>query len=808
MMPHPLFRAVRQSLGATLVCCSVLAVMPVLSVHAASNTQRTQLFAIPAGPLDQVLGEFGRRAGIPISVNAGLTEGKRSVGLNGEYSIEQGFIRLLAGTGLGMRRLDSGGYSLVALPVSGAALEIEATQVSSNTLGAVTEHTGSYTTSSMSVGTKLAASPRETPQSVTVVSRQRMDDQNLQKIDDIATYTPGLTLRKTGGERPEFYSRGTAIDAIMIDGLPVAYDSDTLGTSTLAMYDRVEVVRGASGLMVGAGNPSGTFNLVRKRPTVAPQLTLTGSAGRWDDYRGEVDISGKLDANGDLRGRFVGAYQDRNSFVDAYGNQRQLFYGIGEYDLNEATTLTFGAWYNREDNPGADWNGLPTHPDGSFFDYPRSARSAPDWTYWDKTNRSAFVELEQRFDNGWKLRTNATWLRGDMEMLGGSVYTDANNDYHLNIGRYTYQHTQKSVDSYVSGPFSLFGATHELVVGASWRRDDTDDGPGGPGINSDVIIDPQHFDPDAYAKPAIDYNWSRDGREQQSSTYATVRFNLRDDLHLILGSRLDWYEYEQATQSGGYSFGDDSKATREYTPYAGVIYDLDDTYSVYASWTRIFKPQTARNTSGSLLDPVTGSNYEAGIKGEYFGGALNTSLALFQLVQENLAKSLPSGQCTKGVPECYEASGEVRTRGVDVELGGELMPGWQMSAGYTYAAAEYTKTQSATQQRGDRYDSDTPYNLFKLFTTYRLPGELERWTVGGGIRSQSSAYTSHGVKQGGYSVSDAMLAYQPSTQWQLQANLNNVFDKRYYQNISNSWGANSFGEPRNLMFTVRYSPAF
>lgn len=808
MMPHPLFRAVRQSLGATLVCFSVLAVMPVLSAHAASNTQRTQLFSIPAGPLDQVLGEFGRRAGIPISVNAGLTEGKHSVGLTGEYSIEQGFIRLLAGTGLGMRRLDNGGYSLMALPASGAALEIEATQVSSNTLGAVTEHTGSYTTSSMSVGTKLAASPRETPQSVTVVSRQRMDDQNLQKIEDIATYTPGLTLRKTGGERPQFYSRGTAIDAIMIDGLPVAYDSDTLGTSTLAMYDRVEVVRGASGLMVGAGNPSGTFNLVRKRPTLAPQLTLTGSAGRWDDYRGEVDVSGKLDATGDLRGRFVGAYQDRDSFVDAYGNQRQLFYGIGEYDLNEATTLTFGAWYNREDNPGADWNGLPTHPDGSFFDYPRSARSAPDWTYWDKANRSAFVELEQRFDNGWKLRTNATWLRGDMEMLGGSVYTDENNDYHLNIGRYTYQHTQKSVDSYVTGPFSLFGATHELVVGASWRRDDTDDGPGGPGINSDVIIDPQHFDPDAYAKPAIDYNWSRDGREQQSSTYATVRFNLRDDLHLILGSRLDWYEYQQATQSGGYSFGDDYKATREYTPYAGVIYDLDDTYSVYASWTRIFKPQAASNTSGSLLDPVTGSNYEAGIKGEYFGGALNTSLALFQLVQENLAKSLPSGQCAQGVPECYEASGEVRTRGVDVELAGELMPGWQMSAGYTYAAAEYTKTQSATQQRGDRYDSDTPYNLFKLFTTYRLPGELERWTVGGGIRSQSSAYTSHGVKQGGYSVSDAMLAYQPSTQWQLQANLNNVFDKRYYQNISNSWGANSFGEPRNLMFTVRYSPAF
>ncbi|KAF1066045.1 MAG: Ferripyoverdine receptor [Pseudomonas citronellolis] len=248
---------------------------------------------------------------------------------------------------------------------------MEATRVTGQALGATTEHSGSYTTGQMSVGTKLAASLRDTPQSVTVVSRQRMDDQNLQKLEDIATYTPGLVLRKTGGERPEFYSRGAAIDNIMIDGLPVVYDSDTLGTSTLAMYDHVEVVRGASGLMVGAGNPSGTLNLVRKRPTAQPQLAITGSAGRWDDYRGEVDVSGPLAADGALRGRLVAAYQDRNSFVDAYGNKRQLFCGIGEYDLSPSTTLTVGAYYNREDNPGADWNGLPTHPDGSFFGLPR-----------------------------------------------------------------------------------------------------------------------------------------------------------------------------------------------------------------------------------------------------------------------------------------------------------------------------------------------------------------------------------------------------------------------------------------------------
>lgn len=795
---HPLALAILLALGGHVAAAQ------------ADNTgaaAQGAVFDIPAGPLARQLNLLASQAGLLIGGDATLTANKQSQVVHAT-SVEQALAQMLAGSGVEAVRTGEREFQLVRQAEAAAgAVTLGSTTISGQGLGDVTEGTGAYTTGRVSTATKLAMSLRETPQSVTVVTRQRMDDQNLQKLEDIATYTPGLSLRKTGGERPEFYSRGSAIDNIMIDGLPVAYDSDTLGTSTLAMYDHVEVVRGASGLMVGAGNPSGTLNLIRKRPTLAPQLSLTGSAGRWDDYRGEVDVSGKLNDSGSVRGRFVGAYQDRNSFVDAYGNTRQLFYAITEYDLDPATTLTLGAWYNREDNPGADWNGLPTHPDGSFFDFSRSTRTAPDWTYWNKKNRSAFAEVEHRFDNDWKLRLNTTWLRGDMDMLGGSVYTDEHNAYHLNIGRYTYQHTQKSFDTYASGPFSLLGATHELVVGASWRRDETNDGPGGPGIDSDVIIDPQHFEPGAYPKPAIDNNWSRSGHEEQSSAYATVRFNLREDLRLILGSRLDWYEYEQLTHSGEYSFGDDYKATREFTPYAGVIYDLNDTYSVYASWTRIFKPQAAQSASGSLLDPVTGTNYEAGIKGEYFGGALNASAAVFQLVQENLAKSLPAAQCSPGVSACYEASGEVRTRGVELEVGGELAPGWQVSAGYTYAGAQYTKSTSSAE-KGERFDSDTPYNLFKAFTTYRLPGELERWTVGGGWRTQSSAYTSFGVKQGGYSITDFMLAYRATPEWQVQANLNNAFDKRYYQNISNSWGANSFGDPRNLMLTVRYTPDF
>lgn len=800
MPPLPLFaktsmtRAVRLALlGLSLASLSGLTLIPTPAL-----AQNQTAYQVAPGPLGKALTQFGVQAGVTLSFNTEQTRRLSTAGLKGSYSVEEGLARLLANSGLQAQRQGNGGYVLV--PDTSAAVALGVTNISGQSLGPTTEGSGSYTTSSMSTGTKLPTSIRETPQSVTVITRQRMDDQNMQSLEDISTYTPGLSLRKTGGERPQFYSRGTAINNIMIDGLPIAYDTDTLGTSTLAMFDRVEVVRGASGLMVGAGNPSGTLNMIRKRATVEPQVSVTVGAGSWDNYRTEIDAGSALNSSGSIRGRAVASFTDKKSFTDSYSSKRQLLYGISEFDLSDATTLTLGAYYNREDNPGADWSGMPTSATGSFLPISRSTRMSPKWTYWNKKNQSVFAEIEHRFDNDWKLRLNTSWLRGDMDMLGTSFYRlDAGADQlNLNVGRYTYEHTQKSLDAYVSGPFTLFGATHELVLGASYRTDKTDDGPGGGFLNDpNIVLDPAHFNYHGIAKPAIDYNWSRTGLVDQSSTYATARFNLRDDLKLILGSRLDWYEYEQGTISGPYQFGAEYKATREYTPYAGLIYDLDDTYSVYASWTRVFQPQENRDYSGSLLAPVTGTNYETGIKAEYFGGALNASLAYFQLNQENLAS--PLAACGPGVNSCYVAAGEVQTKGVDLELQGLLAQGWQASVGYTYAGARNVKGGSG------RFDSDTPYNLFKASTTYRLRGDLDQWTVGGSFRTQSLSYTSFGVSQGGYSILDVMTGYDISKNLKVQANLNNVFDKRYYQSISNPAGANIFGDPRNVAFTVKWS---
>jgi len=789
---------------AMAVALAFTGVATALCASVSSAAETLANYDLAPGSLEQTLRQIARQSGRGVVADPALVRGKSSAAVRGSFSPEAAVQQALTGSGLQLRVTANGTLTLEPA-ASGDTLQLGTTSITGQALGEITENTGSYTTGTMSSATKFSASARETPQSVTVVTRQRMDDQNMQSLEDISTNTPGLTLRKTGGERPEFYSRGSAIDNIMIDGLPISYDSDTLGTSTLAMFDRVEVVRGASGLMVGSGNPSGTLNLVRKRPTVEPQVSVTVGAGTWDNYRTEIDASSKLNDAGTIRGRAVAAYQDKNSFTDAYSNKRQLLYGISEFDLSEATTLTLGGYYNREDNPGADWNGMPTYANGAFLPLSRSTRLTPAWTYWDKENQSLFAEVEHRFDNDWKLRVNTTWLKSNLEMLGGSFFRDEASNLISNAGRYSYEHTQKSIDGYAKGPFSLFGATHELVVGASYRREDTNDGPGGgPDESYNQIVDPLHFNYKDIPKPAINYNWSRKGLVDQSSAYGAFRFNLREDLKLILGTRLDWYENDIRTVSGTYAFGTPYKATREVTPYAGLIYDLNDTYSVYTSWTRIFQPQNYQPPSGGLLEPVTGTNFEVGLKAEYFDGALNASAALFQLNQENLPTYLDPELCSPAQDACYEGSGEVRTRGIEFELNGELAAGWQASAGYTYAAAEYVKgTDSAA--KGDRFDSDTPYNLLKLATSYQLPGDLEKWSIGGAFRTQSQAYTSFNVKQGGYSIVDLMTNYRLSNNIKVQANMNNVFDKRYYQSISNPNGANLFGDPRNVMFTVKWS---
>ncbi|UUY08536.1 TonB-dependent siderophore receptor [Pseudomonas sp. J452] len=697
-----------------------------------------------------------------------------------------------------------------AEPTDGT-VQLQATQVDAQGLKgqATTEGTQSYTTGAMTTGTKLPLSIRETPQSVSVITRQRIEDQGMEDLNDVVKYTPGLTVNQYGPARQSYKARGFEVDNIMYDGLPTSistYTQDVISAADLAMYDRVEIVRGATGLMQGAGNPAAAINLVRKRPTATPQASISGSAGSWDTYRTEVDVSGPLNSEGTIRGRAVTAYQTNGSFQDYVSGERGLLYAITEMDVTDATTLTVGASY-QNDNKNDNWVGLPSKPGGEDLGFDRDTYYGADWSYWDTKTTQLFSDIEHRFDNDWKLKLAMNKMWGRIHMLGmyNSCYYTACDTIDQGGGQYVYTDDHSSYDAVASGPFQLLGREHELVVGTSYREE-AFDGHGGwgdvlysDGSGAAVGFDPDDWDPSNTDKPSYNMRlWGLKTDETQTGTYVTSRFNVADPLKVIVGARLDWHEF--ATETSSY------KVTRNLTRYAGVIYDLNETYSVYTSYTDIFKPQQALDASGSVLKPIEGENYEIGLKGEYLDGAVNASVALFQVDQLNRAVDDTSGPtpCPSNPtsPYCQRASGKVRSQGLDFEVSGALTENWNASASYTYVEAKYQQDANEANE-GEYFDPTIPRHLYKLATVYNLPGELHQWRVGGDVLSQSSTESPQGYEQEDYSLVGLMVGYKVNEHIDTRVNINNLFDKHYYSGID--FGNLNYGAPRNAMFSVKWT---
>ncbi|TBU73811.1 TonB-dependent siderophore receptor [Pseudomonas daroniae] len=762
-------------------------------------------FDLPAQPLSSALTQLSATSGMRVIFDEQAVAGKQAPAVRGSLEPAQALNQLLAGSGLSASV--NGNAAQVSLLGSNDGTltlgEVNINAQSSLAGAATTEGTQSYTTGSMSTATKLPMSIRETPQSVSVITRQRIEDQGINDLQDLVRSAPGLTLNKTGSDRQSFEARGFQIDNIMYDGLPTttsAFTQDTITSADMAIFDRVEVVRGATGLMTGAGSPSATVNLVRKRPTDTPQMSISASAGSWDRYRTEVDASNKLNDSGTLRGRVVAAYEDNNSFVDVRETQRQTFYGILEADLTDATTWTIGASKQREDKT-SDWGSLPSGPNGEDLHLSRSTFLSNDWSYWDQENYTLFSDMTHRFDNGWtaKLAGAKMWSEADTFSSYLSYVNGVLNQY---SGQYFNKDTQTNLDASLSGPFQLLGQEHELFLGASRRQEKFDQVGGWWGAATPV--NPYNFGHNI-AKPSItDRNpYASRYTQTEEAVYGGVRFNPIDPLHVIIGGRVSWYEYESRSSDNTY------KVTREVTPYAGVIYDLNDTYSVYASYTEIFKPQTERDVSDSVLEPMTGESYEIGLKGEYFDGGLNASVALFDMTQQNRAYALDPNptSCQSQNRTCYGAAGEVRSQGIDAELSGALTPNWQFSASYVYLLSEYVKDANATNE-GKLFAPHQPKHLFKAATSYQLTGDLSKWRVGADVYAQSDTYRRVGTghsEQDAYSVVGLMAGYRFDEHWDARVNLNNVFDKKYWDGIPNGSGGGVYGDPRNLMFSVKWS---
>ena len=793
-----------------------------VAVHA-QQAAPVRSYQIPGGSLSSALARFVGESGILLAGSTELASGKTSPGLQGSHGVADGLKALLAGSGLEAVRGGDGAYTLrrAALPA-----EVDATGYA--TMNAIqivgardntSEGSGAYGGRALSLG-KDNASLRETPHSVTIVSRQQIEDQALTDLTDVLRSTPGIEVFNTDSERVGYYARGQEITNVQFDGNAAITPGSGNGfyiQPDMATLDHAEVLRGAAGLMRGAGSPSGAVNLVRKRPT--SQFSAGGAAtvGSWDTYRAEGDISAPLNASGSVRSRVVAVEDRRHHFQKARKSDKSVLYAVVEADVAPATTVLAGLEWSTLKTNGA-WGNLLANIDGSPMKFARDTYLGSSENHWDRENKQAFASLEHDFGNGWNAKASFNFI--NMKRMNGAdgyvqtlISRNAKDPSKINYqisrcGEKDYTAQQTSWDLYASGPFTLLGRQHELVVGANGSRDYAQPTAGScatlAGLPSMTGLDPYTWDPYHVAMPpmpAFTGTYVKNLTEQQG-VYGTARFSVSDPLTVIVGARMSWWDYKPNNRAGAYS------VDAELTPYVAALYALNRNLSLYGSFADVFTPQRAFDLTGKALAPITGHNLELGVKGEFFNKKLNTNFAIFQLEQNGKGVD-DLGSPNPCLPEysngyCQVAQGEQRSRGVEAEVSGQIGANWNLSAGYTLNNTKNVRDTASNTGKAIR--TTTPRHLLRLFSSYTLPGDLQAWSVGGGINLQSEITSQSGTafaRQGGYTTASAFVSYRISRNLQAQLNVSNLFDKVYYEKIREYGPGYYYGAPRGAMLTVR-----
>lgn len=684
---------------------------------------------------------------------------------------------------------------------------IEVTGTGGGLAAGTTEGTGLYTPPATNTATKFALTPRETPQTVAVVTNQVIEDFQLTSVRNVLEAAPFLNVqseRNNGVFYPQ--ARGGEYLNIQFDGIPGPNNvgfQDALPLDS-AIFDRVEVLYGAQGLLAGYGNAGGVINLVRKMPTPEFQASAEAGIDSEGGYRLVGDVSGPLNAAGTVRGRFVGVYDYDDSFIDYAWTRWPTAYGVIEADVTDTTTVALGAMWSQFTSSNASAYGTPTLPDGTFLDLPRSANLSADWVRDRRKGWTAFAQLDQDLAGDWELRGALSINRTEARLLSaisqGPFDPADDYSYILEGQQEGWDNDIYSLDAYASGTAQLFGRTHELMLGMNGAYTDSSS------IDGLWLPEPLEIghafdhDPGAVPEPDAD-DWfvvwpATQSTLKQFGVYAGGRFTLSDPLRLIAGARASTYSYDDDTTAFD---------TQDVTPYAALTYDFNGWGTVYASYARIYQPNIwYKGADDSLLDPQQGHNYEVGLKGAFLDGRLDGSLALYRLQQRNVPQEDFAGGFACNGWYCYIPSGKIVTNGVDVGLSGEVTPGWNVLAGYSYAASDYDDT-------GDPANTYFPVHQAKLSTTYDLPGD--RWTIGGQVRYQSEIYTEgvndepfagvpYRVEQPAYTVVDLMAKYQITDRASLLLNIDNVFDKTYHDGISGARHGNTYGAPRTAALTL------
>ena len=662
------------------------------------------------------------------------------------------------------------------------------------------QHHKNYITEEAQSATKLGLTIKETPQSISVVSRALMDDFSLDDINAVLESTPGVTVEQIETDRTYFKARGFEITNFLIDGLGIPQSSGSIqGTLDTAIYDRVEIVRGANGMMTGAGNPSATVNMVLKKPTYTTQAHASASYGSWNNKRVDIDVSRPINDEHAVRAVFT--KQDKESYLDRYETDKTIAYLAYEGKLTDDTLLSINYVNQQKDADSPLWGALPLYyTDGSATNYDDSTSTAADWSYWDNSAERIYVTLEQNLSATWVAKARYAHIKNEQNSELFYVYGTPDKDTGLGLtgyaSRYDYKDTQDLFDLYASGKFELFSLEHDLSFGISQANMDFNDqslydystGNGFP-----AMPDLATWDGVIPEATLVDSPNGSDVQNTQRSAYISTRIKLAEPLSILAGVRYtDW-----ETKGTAYSVvqtRDDS----EVIPYIGTVYDFTESLSAYASYTETFVPQKELDINAEQLAPVIGKSAEVGLKAQLLGEQVFVTLAYFDAKQDGLAVALPGSLPSD---TRYYAADGINSDGFEIELSGRLTDDLSASISFSNLSID-----------GDELVKDyTPENQLKMAATYQVPF-IDGLTLGANYRWQDSISRVQvkdpagnalvTTKQGAYGLLDLMATYEITQNVGVTFNVNNSTDEKYINSLY--WAQGYYGAPRNYSLSVNW----
>lgn len=661
--------------------------------------------------------------------------------------------------------------------------------------GQRTEDSDDYGVRSQTTTTRFPISQRETPQSISVVTRAQIEDFKLNDINALLATVPGVNVQPSDTDRVYYSARGFEIQTFQTDGvgLPFAFGIQT-GSIDTAIYDHIDVVRGAPGLLSSTGNPSAVINFIRKRPLKEFQASADAQYGSYDKLRLNADVSVPITKDGSIRARAVGVYDDSDSYLDRYHLRRWTGYGIVEADLGPSTTLSAGYGHQDHQSHGAMWGALPLYyTDGSRIDLARSTNTGPDWAGWSVIDRQIFGDIVHHFNDEWyaKLTVNRRAVSENDKLF----YVYGNPDRATGLGILTYpgafqgETRNLTIDAYVAGKIGQ----HDVMFGVNRSAQDYkqyssyDYSVVGLSLPLAVAFDGTFPEVD-FPTP---YDLSLDTHTRRETGYALVRLHVAEPLKIMVGANLTH------AKSEGTSYGEPTSYDRtRFLPFVGATLDLSAVFSAYASYATIFNPQSELDAAGQILDPIEGDNIEAGIKGEWFGGRLNASLAVFQARQRNTAES----RGFVGGRTIY-AGVDATSQGIEFEFSGQLAEGLNATGGYTIMRIR--------GDDGEPVRTFVPRNTARLNLTYAPPA-LPKLKLGVSAQYQSRMYldvplasgAETRLTQGNYATVELLAKYDVTSNVSVSGNLKNATNVKYLGALN--YDQAFYAAPRTVLGTISF----